>query len=464
MRNAGIKRCALSHQQTNDPPTKITRLESSSFNFPDGLPALSDGELDCAEFSEANFRSGHSAKTIKCNNQKLASCSSEKCTRVQYKGSTRVGDYRKFPEKMSKMVHSCISKGLKACLFTKQSSDRHYLFDFETMQQHNIDTGFRRSIRLSNSDPSLSDFDSLDGSTSSTDSADTCNEPHSDTTQKSPLLKQNRMEEQQVNGERGQQQQEHRQQSASICGHAFEGTWLCGAVAERKLIEIRKLQLQRSKLVSDMRKLPKERQLFDPEPIPPSDPRFPMEQIKHLRHGGLTVHAILQTRTWKRNRSHFDLLHDEERDFFSEYDRPGRKVKLVHFAWHGAPAQNVKGILERGFLSVPTARVGRCYGHGIYLSTEVFARYSKKDRYSVPDCDGFKYMLLCEVLPGTVEISKKDQSHPSTHLAHSGVDKMPNASMHIFYTYDMNVRISPRFMVCIHPKIRRSTLSAIQNG
>lgn len=452
---AGSKRSVPSYEQMNAPRKKITRLLSKSF----GPLALSDEELDCfVELSEANYGSGHSVKIIKCtNNEKLASCSSDTGTRVQYKGSKRVGDYRNIPEKMSKTLRFYLSKGEKACFVTTENSGRHYLFDFETMQQHNIDTGFRRSIRLSDSDPYVCDFDS------SGDSADSCNESHLDTTPKSPVLEQNRTQEQRVNGRGGQQQQGHEQQAASICGHAFEGQWLCGVVAERKLIEIRKLTLQRSKLVSDMRKLPMERQLFDPEPIPPSDSRFPTEQIKHLRHGGLTVHAIQQTRVWRRNRTHFDLLHDEERNFFAQYDRPDQKLKLVHFAWHGAPAPNVKGILERGFLSVPSARVGRCYGHGIYLSTESFARCSEKDRYSVPDNDGFKYMLLCEVLPGTVEISKRDQSHPSTHYTHSGVDKIPNASMHIFYTYDMNVRISPKFLVCIHPKVKVGTLSRLQN-
>merc|ERR1712037_497345 len=152
--------------------------------------------------------------------------------------------------------------------------------------------------------------------------------------------------------------------------------------AEKKLAELREVNLQRSPLVSEMKRLPQSEQLFDPVPIPPSDARFPIEQIKHLDFGGLTVHEVRPTRMWKRNRSHFDLLLQEEKEFFSASKNPDNTPKLVHFAWHGAPAKNIRGILECGFLSVPTARVGRIHGHGIYLSTESHARYTRSDRVS----------------------------------------------------------------------------------
>jgi len=288
------------------------------------------------------------------------------------------------------------------------------------MQQHNISTGYRRSIRFGGQAPSVIDL---------TDDGLTI---------------------------------EH-EQAADVCGPAFEGGWLCGMMAGQKLAEIRKVSLQRSPLINEMARLPESEQLFDPVPIAPCDARFPIEQIKHLNFGGLTVHEVLPTRMWKRNRGFFDLLLEEEKEFFSAYKAPDKKLKLVHFAWHGAPATSIKGILQCGFLSVPSARVGRVYGHGIYLSTEANAYYSKRDRFSVPDAEGFKYMLLCEVLPGSVEVSERNQTHPSSNIMHSGVDRMPDPTMHIFYTYDMNVRISPKFVVCIHPEVTTDVLNKVRN-
>ena len=300
-----------------------------------------------------------------------------------------------------------------------ENSTGFYLFDFETMQLHNVNTGYRRSIRFGRQGSSLIDLT------------------------------------QSYNGMNTQQKEkQEEQQAGGVCGHAFKGGWLCGSTAEKKLAELRLVSLRRSPLVSEMRRMPQSEQLFDPTPILPSDVRFPIDQIKHLKFGGLTVHEVRPTCMWVRNRSHFDmLLREERKQFFSASPKSDKAPKLMHFAWHGAPAESIRGILECGFLSSPIARVGRIHGHGIYLSTESHACYTMSDRFSVPDSAGFKYILLCEVLPGSVEVSERGQTHPTSQIRHSGVDRLPNASMHIFYTYDMNVRISPKFVVCIHPEV-----------
>jgi hypothetical protein len=307
------------------------------------------------------------------------------------------------------------------------------------MQRHNISTGYRRSIRFRNQETSCIDL---------TDDSNALDTP----SYLSPVNK---------NTACGLNTTTTKKQAVNVCGPAFERGWVCGTMAEKKLAKIRQLNLQRSPLVSEISRLPECQQVFDPVPISPCDDRFPIEQIKHLNFGGLTVHEVRPTRMWKRNRSHFDLLLEEEKEFFSAYKQPNKNLKLVHWAWHGAPAKSISGILECGFLSVPSARVGRVYGHGIYLSTEQHAQYSKRDRFSAPDSEGFKYLLLCEVLPGSAEVSEKGQTHPSSKVMHSGVDRMPSPSMHIFYTYDMNVRISPKFLVCIHPKVSTNILSKI---
>jgi len=387
--------------------------------------------------------------------------------KVEYKGSAGLGDYQEFPVKENNDINSHLSKGRKSFWLKSESSGCYYLYDVETMQQHNINTGYRRSIRFSEPEPEpVIDLTVEPGDlirAGSNDSIDSVCQIPVVTSNVGNFLQRSSAKRQEDHDMQEQLQQHQRHhQTIDYCGQAFAGAWLCGAITNRKLLEIRRLQLQGSWLMNEMRGLPTHEQLFDPEPISPSDSRFPMEQIKYLGCGGLTVHEVRQTRMWKRSRSHFDLLLKEEKDYFSIYKKGDTPLHLVHFGWHGAPAESIKGILECGFLSVPTARVGRCYGHGIYLATKKYATYSKRDRFSVPDAAGFKYLLLCEVLPGTVEVSKSGQTHPSSNLTHSGVDRMPKPMMHVFFTHDMNVRISPKFVVCILPPVTEHILSRVQ--
>jgi len=357
---------------------------------------------------------------------------------VEIKGSAYSDGYKTLSSKTCAKIHDYLRRGVKTFWLQNDTDACSYLFDFESMQRHNISTGYRRSIRFRDQEPSCIDL---------TDDSNALDSPSylsavNKNTNCTVIIK---------------------KQAVNVCGPAFEGNWVCGAMAEKKLAKIRQLNLQRSPLIREISQLPECQQVFDPVPISPCDERFPIEQIKHLNFGGLTVHKVRPTRMWKRNRSHFDLLLEEEKEFFSAYKQPNKNLKLVHWAWHGAPAKSISGILECGFLSVPSARVGRVYGHGIYLSTEQHAQYSKRDRFSAPDSEGFKYLLLCEVLPGSAEVSEKGQTHPSSKVMHSGVDRMPSPSMHIFYTYDMNVRISPKYVVCIHPEVTKDILNNICN-
>lgn len=236
-------------------------------------------------------------------------------------------------------------------------------------------------------------------------------------------------------------------------GARNEGGGLFGFAAKKMLTQIRASHLQRSSFITETKRLPKFQQLINPVPMKDSDTGFPGDQIKFLRRPGVTVHAVQPTCMWKRNRRCFDLLLAEEQQLFRPHATESGLPKLKHFAWHGAPVRCIKGILGVGFLSTPKPRVGNMYGHGVYLATEQNARYCLHDRFSEPDENGFKYILLCEILPGSVEVSKRGQLLPTNKSAHSGVDQLPGASIHVFYTYDMNVRISPKFVICIHPNV-----------
>lgn len=223
------------------------------------------------------------------------------------------------------------------------------------------------------------------------------------------------------------------------------------------------LQLSRCKFVQDMRMLAPEGRLFNPDPIPEEDPRFPIQQVRHLENVGITVHEISPTFTWSRNRRYFELLYDEEKRLYAAHATNAGPAKIKHFAWHGAPADCIRGILEYGFLVGPSPRVGNRYGHGVYLSTENYGRYSMNPTYSQRDGTGFRFMLLCEVLPGTVEASTEKQTRPSSLSVHSGVDQLPGASMHVFYTFDMNVRISPKYLVIVHPNVTEAIMNLVPN-
>jgi len=306
---------------------------------------------------------------------------------------THAGTYRQFCPKVNAAISSCLDQNLQAFWVCDDAADTFFMLDLESMQRHDISTGRSRPIRLEN----------------------------------------------QAN-----------------CGVDQSSKCLCGEQAGRKLTLVRLLQIQRSPLITEMRQLPAAKQFFDPAPMRIKDPRFPFDQIKHLRHGGLTVHAVRPTTAWKRNRRCFDALLAEEQKMFAT---PEGVPQLKHFAWYGAPADFIKGILEFGFLP------GHCMRAqpGVCLSTESHARYSMQDHFSKPDAAGFKYILLCEVLPGSVEVSQQGQVRPQTEHTHSGVDKLPGASMHVFYSYDMNVRVSPKFVVCIHPKVTADLMQRVPN-
>ena len=325
---------------------------------------------------------------------------------------TRTGDFCQFSSrKVNSEISSCLDKNLQAFWVFDDVTGRYFMFDMECMQQHDIRTGRITAIRLETQE----------------------NINSAKTTAKKPCR----------------------------ANHANKNKRLCSVETSRKLTLVRFLQIQLSPLIMEMAQLPVDQQLFDPLPMHIKDKRFPRNQLKHLHHGGLTVHAVRPTTTWKRHRRYFDSMFAEEQEMFAT---PEGVPQLKHFAWHGAPAHCIKGILELGFLVGPRPRVGSKYGHGVYLSTESYACYSMHDQFSKPDAAGFKYILLCEVLPGSVEVSKQGQVRPQTRHTHSGVDQLQRPCIHVFFCHDMNVRISPRFVVCIHPEVTADVMARVPNS
>merc|ERR1719201_1712925 len=146
---------------------------------------------------------------------------------VEVKTSPYSDDYRALSSKGSMQIHSCLKKGGRMCWL--ENSTGFYLFDFETMQLHNINTGYRRSIRFGGEGSSLIDLTDDTNAPSSSDLSSVNKETECGITTTMP-----------------------KKQAAGVCGPAFEGGWLCGRTAEKKLAELREVNLQRSPLVSEM--------------------------------------------------------------------------------------------------------------------------------------------------------------------------------------------------------------------
>lgn len=198
-----------------------------------------------------------------------------------------------------------------------------------------------------------------------------------------------------------------------------------------------------------------EQGLIDSEPVKPGNPKYPAEQLKYLGVNlDVVVYPVKQTTITKRHSDSFYDLLKEEKKLYLAHGQDGKPPKLKHFAWHGAPVRNIIGILQTGFLITPGLGLnGKVYGHGIYLATEPYGRGCLSPKYSAPDSNGWQYMLLCEILPGTVEPSKRGQVRPTNlHTVHSGVDSLPNPYLHVIWSYDMNSRIRPMYLVVCRKK------------
>jgi poly [ADP-ribose] polymerase 10/14/15 len=74
----------------------------------------------------------------------------------------------------------------------------------------------------------------------------------------------------------------------------------------------------------------------------------------------------------------------------------GRTRTREAWLWHGTEFANLGKICTSGF-DRSFGAVER-YGHGIYFARD--ANYSVRDRYSPPESNGVKYMILARVLVG----------------------------------------------------------------
>uniref|UniRef100_A0A161ZRA3 Uncharacterized protein n=1 Tax=Daucus carota subsp. sativus TaxID=79200 RepID=A0A161ZRA3_DAUCS len=120
----------------------------------------------------------------------------------------------------------------------------------------------------------------------------------------------------------------------------------------------------------------------------------------------------------------------------------------VKYAWYGGRKDEIIKILAHGF--------GHCrqgdgtegsYGTGVYLSP--FCAPVESVQAAVEDDDGLRYLLLCRVLLGRVELVRpgSQQYHPSSSEFDSGVDSLECPKKIIVWANQMNTHIMPEFLV-----------------
>ena len=112
------------------------------------------------------------------------------------------------------------------------------------------------------------------------------------------------------------------------------------------------------------------------------------------------------------------------------------------YLWHGTNAEVMDKILQQGFNRSFCGKNATMYGKGVYFARD--ASYSAYPTYSVPDDNGYQYMLACRVVVGEYCRGKKDaltpdvrdpvtQSLYDTTVGLLGKDNLSNPSIYVTY-------------------------------
>ena len=93
--------------------------------------------------------------------------------------------------------------------------------------------------------------------------------------------------------------------------------------------------------------------------------------------------------------------------------------QVEKYLWHGASYDAIQAIIKNGF-DRSFNRQGM-YGQGNYFALN--SGYSANPHYSIPDSDGFQYMLLCRVIVGETTLPPYgDARWPKISLKHDNTE------------------------------------------
>lgn len=173
-----------------------------------------------------------------------------------------------------------------------------------------------------------------------------------------------------------------------------------------------------------------------------------------------SISAIHQcTRTGPLEKARLDVFLKQ-----NEITTAARGVSNMVYAWYGASAKTLAGILAHGFgepVQIPSSDT--THGIGVYLSPLGLPYLSSK--LLEADDNGVKHMVLCRVILGKIEKVEagSQQSHPSSTEFDTGVDDPTFPTRYIVWCSNMNRHILPEYIVsfkstnCLPGKLREST-------
>ncbi|KAJ0106490.1 hypothetical protein Patl1_18035 [Pistacia atlantica] len=121
----------------------------------------------------------------------------------------------------------------------------------------------------------------------------------------------------------------------------------------------------------------------------------------------------------------------------------------VKYAWYSSTKDEICNIIRHGFGCCGKPDNNGLYGCGIYLCPDDSPMECVKN--SLVDKDGLRYMLLCRVMLGKVEVVRpgSDQSHPSSTEFDSGIDNLKVPRRYIVWSSNMNTHILPEYIISL---------------
>ncbi|XP_059453617.1 probable inactive poly [ADP-ribose] polymerase SRO3 [Corylus avellana] len=127
--------------------------------------------------------------------------------------------------------------------------------------------------------------------------------------------------------------------------------------------------------------------------------------------------------------------------------KAARGASNTVYAWYGASAKDVAGVLAHGFSVSNKVSGTETNGVGIYLYPMGLPHISALQ--SETDDNGQKHMILCRVILGNVEEVQagSQQCHPSSEDFDTGADDPKNPERYVVWFADMNRNILPECVV-----------------
>ncbi|KAL8138737.1 hypothetical protein V2J09_004738 [Rumex salicifolius] len=130
-----------------------------------------------------------------------------------------------------------------------------------------------------------------------------------------------------------------------------------------------------------------------------------------------------------------------------EITKKYRGFANVRYAWLALSKEALSSVMTYGLGHLGLLTLESSYGIGVHLVAANCSDASVK--YCKTDENGVKYMILCRVILGNMELvqSGSKQFHPSSESFDSGVDDVQNPKYHVVWTMNMNTHIYPDYVV-----------------